>query len=586
MVIRHTKERWRVGLVVCMLLLCFFASLAGEIKVQANVDTVDLFENAPIPVTIMVTHPAAEGVDVRTFTLGKEPVEVEKVQEVGDPAHEDMLSIYRLRLPGLGKGLHMLPAVSVTIGGSVYRSIATTFEIKARNRQDIAPARAPRAPSTTASAASAVSSAGAFLKLENIIQGSTAVFLGETVIVGYRYSYNADIETTQEVTPLFEVDGFSKVGDKIIRNKQASEVSILEVTQQLQAEREGTFSAGPSTLEGYVYTQDSSGKRTYSKSPLKATAPVVTFTIKALPEKQPASFNGAIGKYTFQVVLVSSNKVTVGDEMTLEVSISGTGDLNAIKLPELCCQPGMSGLFKLKDLPPVGRVNGAAKMFTVNLRPLNTSIRSIPSLEFSFFNPTTKQYEVVRSAEIPITVSELAVDNDKSTVPSAPKEEEAKDWLEAMNKPEAIDVPANYPLEEKDLQNKWFSSWWMLFLIPLGLGLLFYQYNLKKFLSSLPKVEPIIPSETLFQEAWQEESHSPLFYEKLYRAFFLRLEERKDIESSINSIEKLPSEGASGDVKALLMALEESRYTEKTGAHREALFKRAEQLFAELEIHS
>lgn len=560
-----------------MLMLGVMLPVFGEVRVQAEADQTDHFENLPIPVTIIITHPPDLLVDESTFLLGKDAIRVDKIKDVGDTGGKaDILTIYRYDLPNKPKGLHVLPSISVKIGGKTYKSVASTFAVKGMEGSEPA-----------AQAAASSSSNGTFLKLENIIQGPTTLFPGQTTTVGYRYSFNANIETTKEVTPLFEPKGFLKVGDKIVSKKDSGDTSILEVTQQLQAQEPGVYIVGPSTIEGYVYREDSLGKRTYAKDKLKSVAAAVTLTVKPLPiEDKPASFNGAVGKYAFKVLLKTPAKVTVGDEMTLQVEITGSGDLDTVQLPEFCCQPGMSGLFKLSDLPPVGKIEGSTKRFSVGLRPLSAAVKAIPSLEFSYFDPDAQKFETRHSAPVPIQVLELKAPEPEKTASEASKLMEKEEWQQALNQPTPIDVEGNYPLTKQDLQNRWFGSWWTLLLLPLAVALLMYQAKLKRFLEGRKTEIPVATSMHLFNEAWKEQPHSSAFYAKLYQAFYTRLQERGDIDTSIHSIDKLPSEGAAGDVKALLLSIEEARYAGDKGVKENFLLEQARKLFKELEIRA
>lgn len=565
------------GIDLLLVFFIFLAPLSGEVRVQADVDPTNHFENLTVPVTIIVTHPANVSVDESSFVLGNERIQPEKVQVVGDPnGKEDILSIYHYDVPAMPKGLHLLPAVSVRINNKVYKSVASTFEVKAMNN----PSVDTNTNTNATVSSSSTTSSGAFLKIENVVDGSITLFPGQLLTLGYRYSFNANIETTEENTPLFDPKGFVKVGDKVVDNKQNGSVSFLTVTQKFQAEAPGVYTVGPSNVEGYLYTEDSAGRRTYDKNKLKSVAPPITLTIKPLPaDNKPASFNGAVGKYTFSVSLKTPSTVTVGDAMSLQVQISGQGNLESIQLPELCCQPGMSGVFKLSDLPPVGKVEGTSKRFTVELRPLTANVKAIPSLEFSSFNPGTGAYEVLHSPEIPINVSELKV---PSTEKPEVKQEGKPAWHQAMDNPQPVDVGSNYSLSAEDLENLLFGSWWMLLLVPCSIFFLIYQNNLKRFTSE-QKVETIAASsERVYEEAYATTPQTPAFYAKLYEAFFLRLKERGSLDNSVHSVDELPSEGAAGDVKALLLDLEESRYAGDKGKKETLLLEQARKLFNEL----
>ena len=230
-------------MVVFYWLIMFFgmaSSLCGEVRIQAEADKTDHFENQPVPVTIIVTHPASQAIDESSFKLGKEAIKADKVKDVGEPGAGDILSIYHYDLTGMSKGLHILPQMSVQVGAKVYKSVASTFEVK--EAED----------SSDNGASSSASTEGAFLKLENIVNGPTTLYPGQMVEAGYRYTFNANIETTAEAVPLFSPKGFIKVGDKVVNKKEAGTVSTIEVTQALQAVTPGVYQWGPPPLKAYL----------------------------------------------------------------------------------------------------------------------------------------------------------------------------------------------------------------------------------------------------------------------------------------------------------------------------------------------
>jgi hypothetical protein len=66
----------------------------------------------------------------------------------------------------------------------------------------------------------------------------------------------------------------------------------------------------------------------YQQVPVNLEAKAQTITVKPLPTaNKPASFNGAVGRYTMQAK-ASPLEVTVGDPVTLNIQISGQGAID------------------------------------------------------------------------------------------------------------------------------------------------------------------------------------------------------------------------------------------------------------------
>src|SRR5207245_2665730 len=106
-----------------------------------------------------------------------------------------------------------------------------------------------------------------------------------------------------------------------------------------------------------------------------------------------------------ETTLTSSNSVSVGDTVQLQVEIQGVTNLTELHLPLLQCQPGFSGFFQTSDLPPLAEVKEKTKFFYIELRPLTSFIKEIPSIELSSFDPKTEKYVMQNSSAIPITVA-------------------------------------------------------------------------------------------------------------------------------------------------------------------------------------
>ncbi len=395
-----------VNLIVVFLFCLFFQPLGADenVQVSANVNEYQtLAPNLPFKVTVMVTHNAKDAVDEKSFKLDAKPLVVEKVQDqlIGTG---EVISIYQFQMAGTTQGLHLLPIVSVKVGKNTYQSIQTTYVVNANApAQPALPAAAPPPPSPTPTPApaqpagqpaqpAAVQLANApTLALEQAIEGPQPLYPGSRARFIYRYVFSGEIQTTKEVLPLLDAEGFLKVGKAEQTEYNRGDKSIYEVSQIVQAIKPGDYKFGPAIVEAKAKIPTNLyGGYQYASNTLHAETPPIAVSVQPFPtQSKPASFTGAVGKYDFQVKLLSPQEVIIGDKIKLEVDITGQDSsvMENIQLPDLCCQPGMSGLFLLSDLPPVGTVSGNTKRFEVEMRPLSTAAKEIPSLEFSYFDP-------------------------------------------------------------------------------------------------------------------------------------------------------------------------------------------------------
>lgn len=198
-----------------------------------------------------------------------------------------------------------------------------------------------------------------------------------------------------------------------------------------------------------------------------------TQTIRVLPlptENVPETFNGVVGSFTMQVTAGPTN-VAVGDPVTVKVSISGNGPIEALRLPE---QPAWRE-FKTYTPNTKSELNDSlgltgSKQFEQVIIPQNHEIKMLPPLEFSFFDPNRRAYQTLKGPAIPLTVrATLAVVPPPSLGSNATAQNNgpAQDDIVHIKAQLGMNSAGNVPL----LRRSWFLA---LQVVPLlgWLGLL------------------------------------------------------------------------------------------------------------------
>lgn len=586
----NTQNKALFSLLFTLAILSFSYIQAEDIKVVSEIDPGEAFENEPIKGTLSITHPQHHTIDTGHVLVGKDKLSVELVKEIQiSPNNPLMLSIYRFQLPPQPPGLYALPSVTVRIGGKNYHSTMSSYTVEPQRKSRSAPTPTSSPPEpnrqrdpTPFPIDAANDNTSPTLRLEAEIQGSDSLYPGQRTTVVYRYFFSGDIALTTETLPLLEAQGFLKIGEKDIQDSVQGKLSIRTISQQVEAIEPGTYKLGPSLIEGYAYKEDVPGHPTYTSDKLSAGAPPVTITVLPFPKNdQPASFNGAVGHYTFDAKLASSATVREGDEMTLSLKISGTGNLKNVKAPDLCCQPGFSGVFRLSDLPPAEEIEDNTKMITVKLRPLNALMKAIPKIEFSFFDPDNKQYEIVRSQPIPISVKADSRSKNTATsvVPEPTHTPPASPLSLPSPSPKPIEIETIVPLSTSDLYNKYLGSWWALAIIPFGIALLIYQKHLQEYLEWQRTQLPVLTSKLLFEQAFEEKNQGKCDFEALEKSLRLALVEA----SLIPSIDaELPNEGLGKEVKIFWSTLDEKRFGRKSHYSVEEIYQLSKDLMSKI----
>lgn len=544
-------------LLIFLLILPWFVH--AETKITAEIDQSRvLSENVPLKGTILITHNPADKVDESSFKLKNAKFPVAHVQETPVGASE-VISIYRFELPGKSKGLYVLDEISAKIGGQTYSSVSSSYEVGGGRAPPPSqpPVPAPSAAPAVPQASRSVPTQPASLKIEQQVEAPDPFYPGKRGRLIYRYIFSGDIELSKESLPLMKAEGFLKIGEEEVKDYVQGGFSVREINQTIQATKPGIFSFEGAAVEGRAYSVDSSGRRSYDPVALHSETPSLKIEVKPLPtQDKPPSFTGAVGKYTFQVKLNSPKEMNVGDKISLGINIGGPADTIAnVQLPELCCLPGMSGLFKLSDLPPSSVVKDNVKQFTVEMRPLSSNAKEIPGLEFSYFDPDAQQFKTVKSEPIPITVHEIPT-TESPTAPSSSSEAAPKPVS-----PKAIEIGSNYQLTESDLENRLFGGYSVYWLIPFGIALILLERNLRQASLNRQKTVRPVTSEEVFNEAMKAKADSPLYYQKINQAFLLRLFERGEIPSTEMTSDQLAEAGAPGEVRRYLQSLEEERFS-------------------------
>jgi hypothetical protein len=548
---------------------------AVDVKVAAEIEAGGA-ENEPLKGTITITHHKQDAVDNNSFILGKNELQAEFVKDVQiSPSDPLVLSIYSFTLQGQREGLYALPAISVKVGGAVYQSPMSSYRVQSKRQNGQKPATAvpaPKAASSTPAEPPPVpqsvspTSVKPQLRLEAAIEGSHSLYPGQRTKLVYRYFFSGDIALTKEVLPLLDAEGFIRIGEKEINDSVQGTTSVRQISQVVEAVAPGEYKLGPSLIEGRAYKEDVPGNPVFTSDKLSSEAVPVVITVMPFPEQnKPASFNGAVGQFSFKTALLSSPEMTVGDEISLSLIISGKGNLKNITVPDLCCQPGMSGFFRLSDLPPSEEIEGDTKTIVAKFRPLNSRIKEIPSIEFSFFDPNTSQYTVLHSQPIPVSIKagtqSVEEPKEEKAAPATKTGTQSKEPdLKMAPVPSLIQIESIIPLKSCDLLNKPFGSWWALAILPFSILLLIYQSHLKEYLDWKRTQKTITTSKELFQRAFADQNNGKCDFDVLAKSFKLALAEAGLITDADIPDNELPDEGLSKEVKAFWRVVDEKRF--------------------------
>ena len=124
----------------------------------------------------------------------------------------------------------------------------------------------------------------------------------------------------------------------------------------------------------------------------------VKITVKELPANAPASFNGAVGRYTMEGILDKSNP-KANDAVSFKVKLSGKGNIKLAEAPEFELSPDIEKYDpKITDNITVNeRGASGVRTFEYLLIPRHQGSYSFGPVEFSYFDLDKKNYVTLKT---------------------------------------------------------------------------------------------------------------------------------------------------------------------------------------------
>jgi len=155
---------------------------------------------------------------------------------------------------------------------------------------------------------------------------------------------------------------------------------------------------------------------------IKRASPAMRISVAPLPEQgQPAGFDPAnVGRFEYRVE-TDRTRIEVGEPLTLTISVSGEGNLRNIGLPLVTEVEGF------RVYPPESEVDlrssannvTGSRTSRVLMIPSLPGTHTIPAIPWSFFDPATGEYRVLKSRPIDIEVKGGGALEAAGTAPSA-----------------------------------------------------------------------------------------------------------------------------------------------------------------------
>lgn len=249
------------------------------------------------------------------------------------------------------------------------------------------------------------------------------VYQGEQILLTYNIYYTIPISQlsvskspsysgfwTKDIT---ENDGSLQQSSTVIDGQQYNVATIQEIV--LFPQKSGSLIIDPLDLtcvaqirqqrkrtQGYDPFEDFFGDvmgTSYTNVRKDIKSQPITIEVEPLPTaNKPESFQGAVGQFTF-TSKIDKSELKVNEAFTLTLTVSGKGNIELLELPKPVFPPD----FEVYD-PKISTTvkNNAlgiygSKKAEYIIIPRVSGDFTLDDIEFSYFNPSLKQYETLKS---------------------------------------------------------------------------------------------------------------------------------------------------------------------------------------------
>ena len=135
-------------------------------------------------------------------------------------------------------------------------------------------------------------------------------------------------------------------------------------------------------------------------------SPAVTIDVKPFPAGAPASFTGAVGKYTMEAH-ASLTEMAANSAANIDLKISGTGNIGFVQEPKITL-PATFELYDVKSTEQIRTTAAGSNGFRRFEYPFIARAEgnyTIAPIEFTYFNPESRQYVTLTSDSFAISVT-------------------------------------------------------------------------------------------------------------------------------------------------------------------------------------
>lgn len=280
----------------------------------------------------------------------------------------------------------------------------------------------------------------------------------------------------------------------------------------------------------------------------------IKINVEPLPSNAPESFKGAVGTFTFNASL-DKRDVEQNESINLLVNINGTGNIKLLDVPQLDIPAGFESYDPKtsENISRAGKISGTKKVEYL-LVPRVTGEKTIPGLEFTYFDIGKRKYITLSSQPFAINVRKGSNTFDNTTSGFSKEDVRLLNQDIRFIKISAFNLQ---PRDEFSLISGWF---WFAIVFPLVVlgGLLGVKKRQDKLsgnvrLMKYNKAEKAARSRLKAAKKALNTLDNIKFYNEISQALFGYLEDKLSIQKSEFALDRALEELLNRNVDLLLI---------------------------------
>ena len=432
------------------------------------------------------------------------------------------------------------------------------------------------------------------------VPSSDTAYIGQQVLLEYKIYYNINVRRYDQVEePSY--DGFfseklrTRGANKTIEIVDGEQYNVTTVKSvALYPQRTGKLEVEASKFKLGI-NDPSKRSRSIFFEPINYfsfTTDPITIDVLELPDDAPASFSGAVGKYSASSVVSPAN-LTTDDALTIKLEVSGNGDVNRLLPPDIIFDENLEVYnTSVLEKKSIARENYMQSYMQVEYTVLpQKADRYLIRPQFTYFDPDSSKYITILTG----------VDNIMVRQGNKKKNEKA-----VVSESDAMSSALKPLLTSTSLSSMSSSAWIQspigksLFVLPFlaMCGILLYRRNeIKKGnidpnLLRREQAAGVAKQRLATAEEYMNKNDSKLFFDEIAKSIFGYIGDKMNIPfselSRSNIANKLQAKQASPQtiesLSALLERCEMARFSGVSGeSAMQEVYNSATQIISSLE---